>query len=142
MNALQGFLSLLGRVLLASIFFVALRHHFTDFDRINELLTTKGIPAPKVIHPLAIGFMSLGAISIVLGYKARIGAFLLFVFLGVAGYYFHDFWHLAASMDREDALTQFLKNLALMGAMLFIMANGPGAWSLDCCLAKTPPPGD
>jgi len=128
--------------MLASIFLVALRHHFSDFDRINQLLTNKGIPAPKVIHPLAIGCMAIGGLSLVLGYKARFGAFLLFVFLGLAGYYIHDFWHLASSMDREDALAQFLKNLALMGAMLFIMANGPGAWSLDCCLAKTPPAAD
>src|SRR6478672_637251 len=119
MNALRGFLSLLGRVMLASIFLVALRHHFSDFDRINQLLTNKGIPAPKVIHPLAIGCMAIGGLSLVLGYKARFGAFLLFVFLGLAGYYIHDFWHLASSMDREDALAQFLKNLALMGAMLF-----------------------
>jgi putative oxidoreductase len=142
MNAVQGLLSLVGRVMLASIFLIALRHHFVDFDRINQLLADKHIPAPKVANVLAIAFMAIGGLSIVLGFKARIGALLLFVFLGLAGYYIHDFWHLSAGLDREDALVQFLKNMALMGAMLFIVANGPGAWSLDYCLAKTPPPGD
>ena len=33
--------------------------------------------------------------------------------------------------DMEQQLIQFQKNLALMGTMLFLIANGPGAWSLD-----------
>jgi putative oxidoreductase len=139
MNAIQGFLSLLGRVLLASIFLIALRHHLMQFAQINQALTEKHIPGPAVVHVLAIGFMAIGGISLILGYKARFGAVLLLVFLGVAGYYFHNFWRFSPGLDREDALSQFLKNIALMGAMLFIVANGPGAWSLDECLKKTPP---
>jgi uncharacterized membrane protein YphA (DoxX/SURF4 family) len=28
-------------------------------------------------------------------------------------------------------MIHFMKNVALMGTMVFIMANGPGPWSLD-----------
>ncbi len=33
--------------------------------------------------------------------------------------------------ERQDRMGQFMKNLALMGAMLFIIANGSGPMSLD-----------
>ena len=61
---------------------------------------------------------------------ARIGATLLLVFLVLATYYFHDFWTFEGQ-DQQMQMIQFMKNMALMGAMLFIIANGPGPWSLD-----------
>jgi putative oxidoreductase len=70
----------------------------------------------------------------VLGYKARLGAFLLLVFLGAATYYFHDFWQ-APAEQKQTEMIQFMKNLALMGTMVFIMANGAGPWSLDASAA-------
>jgi len=72
----------------------------------------------------------LGGLSIVLGYKARLGALLLLVFLGAATYYFHDF-RKAAPEDQQREMIQFMKNLALMGTMVFFLANGTGPWSLD-----------
>jgi putative oxidoreductase len=83
----------------------------------------------------AIVFLIAGSVSVILGYKARIGALLLLTFLVLASYYFHAFWNLEGQAQQEQMI-QFMKNLSMMGAMLFIVANGSGPMSLDAWLHK------
>ena len=55
-------------------------------------------------------------------------------FLAAATYYFHDFWKLPADVSpgvQQGEVIAFMKNIALMGCMLFLLANGTGPWSLD-----------
>ena len=59
--------------------------------------------------------------------KARLGATLLLVFLLLATYYFHDFWTYSGA-EKQNQMIQFMKNLALMGAMLIVIAGFPGAF--------------
>ena len=91
----------------------------------------EGIPAPQTMLVGAIVFLIAGSMSIILGYKARIGATLLLIFLVLATYYFHDFWNATDPKVKEDQMIHFMKNLGLMGAMLLIIANGTGPMSLD-----------
>jgi hypothetical protein len=67
--------------------------------------------------------------------KARIGAILLLTFLALASYYFHPFWKLEGQAQQEQMI-QFMKNLSMMGAMLFVVANGSGPMSVDSLLHK------
>jgi putative oxidoreductase len=75
----------------------------------------------------------VGCLSIVVGYKARFGALLLLMFLILATYSFHGigFWTLVSTEARRDQVVYLMTNLSLMGAMLFIIANGSGRMSLD-----------
>ena len=128
----QGVLSVAGRVALATIFILsAVGNKIPNFSAVSGYMASKGIPAPQFLLVGAIAFLLVGGASVVLGYKARIGAFLLLVFLALASYYFHDFWRLTDPKEQQEQTIQFMKNLSMMGAMLFIMANGAGAWSLD-----------
>jgi putative oxidoreductase len=79
----------------------------------------------------AMVFLIVGSLSIILGFKARIGASLLLVFLILATYFFHDFWTFEDAQAKQMQMIQFMKNLSLMGAMLFVIANGSGSLSLD-----------
>jgi len=47
--------------------------------------------------------------------KTRIGAGLLFVFLVLATYFFHDFWTIEDAQAQQGQMIHFMKNLALMG---------------------------
>ena len=91
----------------------------------------KGIPAPQLMLVGAIVFLIAGSLSIIVGFKARIGATLLLIFLVLATYYFHDFWNVTDPAVKQDQMIHFLKNLGLMGAMVLIIANGTGPMSLD-----------
>jgi len=131
MHALRGLLSVLARLMIAAIFLLsAVGNKIPKFDAVAAMMEGKGIPQPKILLAGAIAFLILGGLSIVLGYKARLGALLLLVFLGAATYYFHDF-RKAAPEQQQAEMIQFMKNLALMGTMVFLLANGTGPWSLD-----------
>jgi putative oxidoreductase len=78
----------------------------------------------------AIAFLIAGSLAIILGYKARWGAALLLVFLAMASYFFHNFWALTGP-EQQQQMIEFMKNLALIGAMLLVIANGTGPMSLD-----------
>ena len=132
----QAILSPIGRLLLGLIFLIsALGNKIPNFNDVAGYMASQGVPMSKVMLAGGIAFLVLGSISIILGFKARCGALLLLIFLALATYFFHDFWTFVDPKAKEQQMIQFLKNLALMGAMLFIIANGPGAYSIDkkCC---------
>jgi len=133
MQTLQAVITILGRIMLAGIFLMsAIGNKIPQFNSVAEYMTSKGVPAASLMLIGAIVFLVVGGLSIVLGYKARIGAALLFTFLVLATYFFHNFWsYPAESPEHQKEMIQFMKNLALMGAMLIIFANGSGAGSLD-----------
>ncbi len=131
MQAIRGPLTILGRLLLSTIFLTsALGNKIPNFDKVAETMGSVGIPQPRFMLVGAIAFLLLGSLSVIFGFEARLGAALLFVFLVLATYYFHAFWKLEGHAQQEQMI-QFMKNLSMMGAMLFIMANGAGPWSID-----------
>ncbi|MBI1913715.1 MAG: DoxX family protein [Planctomycetes bacterium] len=137
----RGPLSLAGRVLLCTIFFVsAAGNKVPNFNKVADIMEKQGVPVPKLLLMGAIVFLLVGSLSVIVGYQARFGAVLLAVFLVLATYYFHNFWALEGDARQEQTI-QFMKNLSMFGAVLFLIANGPGAWSVDACLAKKTPAG-
>jgi putative oxidoreductase len=136
MNTLtQGVTSLGGRIMIATIFLLsAVGNKIPNFNALAGYMASEGVPAPQLMLVGAIVFLIVGSISLILGFKARVGAVLLLVFLVLATYYFHDFWNFQGA-DRQNQMIQFMKNLSMMGTMAFVVANGPGAFSLDRRLA-------
>lgn len=126
-----GIASVLGRVFIATIFLMsAIGNKIPQFNQVAGYMETKGVPFPQAALGAAIAFLLLGGLSLVVGWNARFGASLLLIFLILATWFFHDFWN-AKPAEVQGQLIHFMKNLALMGTMLFVIANGPGAWSLD-----------
>lgn len=128
----SGFLSLLGRLMISAIFLMAavadLIPQFSDTaDHMSEL----GISAPRLMLVACIAVLVAGSLLVIFGFQTRIGAFLLLIFLAGVSCYYHDFWNQADPVLRRDQLLHFMKNLALAGTMVFLVANGGGAWSLD-----------
>ena len=81
----------------------------------------------------AILLLVVGSLSVVVGYKARFGASVLLVFLALTTYCFHGFtfWNVVNPHARHEHILFLMTNLSIMGAMLFIVANGAGQMSLD-----------
>jgi putative oxidoreductase len=139
LHALRGLLTLVGRLLLCTIFFMAaVGNKIPHFSDVAGIMESVGLPAPQLLLAGAIVFLIVGSLSVIAGYKARIGAILLLTFLVLASYYFHAFWTLEGQAQQEQMI-QFMKNLSMMGAMLFIVANGSGPMSLDSLLHKRAP---
>lgn len=128
----QGLVAVLGRIFLCTIFLLsAVGNKIPNFQAVAGAMTKEGVPASQLMLVGAIVFLIAGSVSVILGYRARIGAGLLLVFLVLATYYFHDFWTLSDPQAQQEQTIQFMKNLGLMGAMLLVIANGTGPLSLD-----------
>ena len=140
MDQARGLLALAGRALIVGIFLVSVVFNkIPNYSGVADTMAGKGVPAPPIMLGLAIVFMVLGSVSVMVGFKARIGALLLLIFLVLATYYFHHFWtppRDALPNWKAEQLTQFLKNASLIGTMLFLIANGSGPGSLDELLAR------
>ena len=139
MRIIQGILACVGRLMISIIFLLsAFGNKILNFSSVADVMAAQGmpqddilgIPAHKYLLCGAIVFLILGGLSVAAGFKARLGACMLLLFLAGATYYFHDFWNAEAD-QKPTEMIQFLKNLALSGTMLFIIANGAGPGSLD-----------
>ena len=142
MTTVFGVLALLGRVMIAAIFLLsAVGKKIPDFSETAAYMASEGVPIPKIMLGGAIVFLIAGSLSIGVGFKARIGATLLLVFLLLATYFFHDFWTQADPMLKQEQTIHFMKNASMMGAMLIIIAHGPGLMSIDGRMtARAPSP--
>ena len=130
--------SVIGRVMISGIFLAsALGNKIPNFSQVTEKMSAVGVPAPSVMLAGAIAFLIAGGVSVALGYRTRLGAALLLVFLVLATYYFHDFWNFEGA-ERQMQMIQFMKNASLTGTMLFLISNGSGAMGLDRSVPDKP----
>ncbi|VXD22258.1 DoxX family protein [Planktothrix paucivesiculata] len=119
------FIPLIGRTFLATIFIHAAINKIFDFAPTQTMMTEKGLPFAGILLGGTIVFQILGGLSLVLGYKTRLGAWLLILFLIPTTVIFHNFWDVPA--EKID----FLKNLSIMGGLLMITYFGAGPVSVD-----------
>src|SRR5579885_1598664 len=83
----------LGRLLFVAIFLEALPGHFRHAT--IAAAAQHGVPLAAVAVPLSGIVAFVGALSVLLGVRARVGAWLLVLFLVPVTLTMHDFWHYA-----------------------------------------------
>jgi putative oxidoreductase len=130
MEIVKQFGPLVGRILLALIFIISGFGKITGFAGAVGYIQSAGLPAAQLGAIVAIIVELGGGIMLVVGWKARWAAAALFVFVFLAGIFFHAFW---ASPPEQVMMQQiqFMKNLAIMGGMLYIVVHGSGPLSVD-----------
>ena len=126
----QDAILLLGRLALAAIFLESGFGKLTDMDGFTASLMAQRVPMPDVLAILGVMIEVAGAIGVVLGFKTRCAALLLVVFTVGATFIAHHFWTLADAA-RAMQHVHFMKNVAITGGFLLLVAAGPGAYSLD-----------
>src|SRR5262245_20156792 len=115
LQVFRGLLTVLGRVLLCTIFLLAaVGNKIPHFSEVAKVMESVGVPAPQLLLAGAIVFLVVGSLSVIAGFRARIGAALLLTFLVLASYFFHAFWKLEGPAQQEQMI-QFMKNLSMMG---------------------------
>lgn len=120
----------IGRVLMAIIFLKSGFGKIAGFAGTAGFMASKGLPFAEVLLVGAIVFELGGAIMLIVGWRAHWGALLLIVFMIPATLMFHNFWAVDAA-QYQSQLTHFMKNIAMTGGLLYVMAFGAGAVSLD-----------
>jgi putative oxidoreductase len=119
----------LGRLFFALIFLMAAPNNFTKQG--IAFAASQGAPLASIGVPL-MGVISLaGGLSILLGYRAKIGAWLIIAFLVIVTPIMHKFWGVADPMMAQLQMINFMKNLSMLGGALLITQFGAGSLSLD-----------
>ncbi len=125
----MAFFTLLGRLLFTIVFFVSVPAHFGPVDL--RYAVAAGVPLANLVVP-ATGLLALiGSISVLLGYRAKLGAWLLILFLVPVTLTMHSFWGAKDAMMAQLQMGMFIRNLSIIGGALFISQFGAGSWSLD-----------
>jgi len=130
MNVLNRYGALTGRILIALIFILSGFGKIAGFDGTVGYIASQGLPLPQLLAIGAIIVELGGGILLVLGWKARWAAAALFVFTALAALLFHNFW--AVPPDQaQNQMIHFMKNLSMMGGLLFVVLHGSGSLSLE-----------
>jgi len=131
---LRAWIAPIGRVSYGALFAVSAMYHFTP--QAVEFAAGEGVPFPEVTVPATGALAMLGALSVVMGYRTRVGAALLALFLVPVTLFMHRFWVTPDTIAATVQRVLFLKNLALFGAALTLVYHGAGPFSLDAYAAR------
>ena len=124
------YLFLAGRVLYGGFFLLAGIDHFRRVAMMTPYAAAKGIPAPR-LAVLGSGLLIvLGGLSVLLGARPTWGVLLLTLFLVPTSFLMHNYWAATDPSARQMDMTNFKKNIALLGAgwMLLLI---PQPWPLS-----------
>ena len=121
---------LLGRILYSFLFITSGFAHFQNRKMMAGYAQSKGVPAPGLMVLLSGAVELAGGLLVLSGYQARIGAWLLVLFLLPVSLSMHAFWKVLDPMQKTHERVNFFKNMALLGAALLIASFGPGPYSL------------
>jgi putative oxidoreductase len=127
--AAQGWVVLLGRVLFTLIFIMSAPNNFTK--QTIAYAAAQGVPLAGLAVPFAGLIAIAGGLSVLLGYCAKIGAWLIVLFLVPVTFMMHNFWAVTDPMMKQMQMINFMKNLSMTGAALLIYQFGAGPFSLD-----------
>lgn len=128
-QALAGPIVLLGRFFFAVIFLLSGPRHF--MSQTIGYAASQGVPLASIAAPFSGVLAILGALSIILGYRAKIGAWLIVLFLVCVTPMMHRFWGVTDPMMYQMQFIMFMKNLSMLGGALLLSQVGAGPWSLD-----------
>jgi putative oxidoreductase len=127
--AAGSLVTLAGRILFSAIFIMSGFLHFSQAE--IGYAAQAGVPMARLLVP-ASGLLALaGGLSILLGYRAKIGGWLLVLFLIPVTLMMHNFWAVKDPMMAQMQMAMFLKNVTIIGGALLISQFGTGALSLD-----------
>jgi len=123
MSKLQILSAPMGRVLISLIFVMAGLNKVSGYEGTQSYMDAMGVPG--VLLPLVIVLEVLGGAAIIVGWKTRPVAFLLAGFSLLSAVLFHT------DFADQTNMIMFMKNVAIAGGFLFLVANGAGAYALD-----------
>ena len=120
---MTNIIDLLGRIFISVLFFINGIFKINNYEGTIEWMDGYGLPGIMIIPAIIIEIVA--PILIVIGYKTKIAAALLFLFCISTAFIFHN------DFSDQMQLTAFLKNIALAGGFMFLIANEARGYSLD-----------
>ncbi|MEU5690452.1 DoxX family protein [Actinosynnema sp. NPDC020468] len=131
-------IALIGRILFVILFLGSAAGHLTQTDAMAGYAAAKGVPSAKLATLGSGVLMVVGALSLLLGVWADLGAVLLVVFLLPTAFLMHAFWKETDPRAKQLEMISFNKDVALAGGALMFFGLYAGVGS-DLGLTLTGP---
>ena len=122
---------LLGRLVLTWFFLTQVYHYALDWSGTAMLLSTKHVPAAPVMLLFGLMLALLGSLSLLLGFRTRIGAMALFAATIATTVTFNDYWAVKIAAQAAANYDIFARNVAIAGGLLILIGVGPGRFAVD-----------
>mgnify|MGYP003674351424 CR=1 FL=1 len=124
----QKYINRIGRVLFSLIFIASGLSKIGDWDKTISYMENHNMVFTSFFLVIAILFQVIGGLSIITGFKTKIGTVLLLIFMIPVTFIFHDFWNYPIEtelemMAQQVEMVSFMKNITIIGALLLIF-NG------------------
>ncbi|HRO07458.1 MAG TPA: DoxX family protein [Saprospiraceae bacterium] len=121
---------LLARILIAFVFIYEALDAIVFFNKTKATMTAYGIVWQQdLLLKFLIGILLVGGVLVLIGYHARLGAVLLLLYWLPYTLIVYSFWDDAPDYKRIHAI-YFMRNLAIIGSLLLLIANGAGRFSI------------
>lgn len=124
---------LVGRILIALIFLLSGFGKLTGFAGTAGYMASKMPVSGTLIDLLLVITIIVelgGSLALVLGFKARIAALVLFLWMIPVTLLFHNFWAVPAD-QAQNQMIHFMKNISILGGLLYVVMHGSGPLSVD-----------
>lgn len=132
----SSFTPLAGRILISVLFLISGFFKIGGYTQMVGYATSKGLPMAGLAVACAAVLELAGGLAILAGFQTKIAAWLLFLYLIPTTFFFHNFWAMQG-MEQQDNMIHLLKNVAIMGGLVILAANGAGPYSVDSSRART-----
>lgn len=124
-RAISAAVPLVGRILMAAIFVISGLGKIAAPAGTIGYITSAGLPFPQLALAIAVFVEVVGGIALIAGYRTRIVAAVLAVFCVATAFSFHF------NLADQNQFIHFLKNIAIVGGLLQVVAFGAGRFGLD-----------
>lgn len=114
-------LFILGRIIFGAYFVYSGFNHFKDEKSMTGYAKSKGVPSPRVAVLLGGAMLMIGGLGFLSWMYVQESAVLLLLFLIPTTFMMHAFWKATDPMHKMGERINFLKNLALIGALLMML---------------------
>lgn len=122
---------LVGRVMMASLFVLAAIGKLQDWNAAAMSMAEHGVTMIGPLLALSI-VIELGAgFGIIIGFRTRLLALVLFAYTLAVSFLMHDFWAMQDPELKRAQTVLFAKNMAIAGGLLMLVGLGAGRWSYD-----------
>ena len=114
-----------GRFLIAILFIMSGLSKITTPAAIIGYIDSAGLPFPTLGYVITLAVEIGGGLLLLTGFQARIAAGIMAVFTIAAALAFHR------NFADQNQMIHFMKNIAITGGLLLVVAFGAGRFSLD-----------
>lgn len=124
LNPLVEYLFFLGRILFGGYFFWNGLNHFTKGEMMAGYAASKNVPLPKLAVYASGLLIFLGGAGVLIGNQIYTtwSLAMIIVFLVLVTFKMHNYWKDQDPNAKMMNMLNFMKNMALLGATLMLLA--------------------